>query len=293
MASRSGPDRGYWPYPRGAPGGHRGRQQNRGERAADDQRRPARGHGDRCRTPAGHGAEQQRHEQARPDQAHSNSGNGQQPVLGREHERELDGSKSERLQHAELAVLDQHSPAGDVDNGQHRRAQSDQPEQGQDEAEQRIAPGHRLLDLLPGGHRADRTAADLCHHLLHDEAGAGRVGDLQPDDLLGAARIRLDPLQQRGQHPDQARGLIRVKPLIRGLGQARHPNPGSDRSVNVVQRQLVANRCVDGLGKGDFQHHSAGSCRAQPVTGRHEGPTDGWQHRAHSPQFDSAPLPRQ
>ena len=90
-------------------------------------------------------------------QAADQAGQAERRVLGDQHRHHLAGREAEGLQHAEVGPLDEHPAAGRVDNREYRGAQRDQAEQREDQAQQRVPPGHGLLDLLPGGDVLDRA----------------------------------------------------------------------------------------------------------------------------------------
>jgi hypothetical protein len=289
MAATASRDR----CPRGGPARTAATGQTRPARqlgTAQDEQGPSGGNGGTRRRDSRHAAQQHRSQQPGGHQADGDPGACQRGVLGGQHQHDLHRGEAERLQHAELGVLHQYPAAGHVHDGEHGSAQGHQPEQCEQQPEQGVAPGHGLLHLLPGRHASDCAAAQLGHGLLDDQTGRAGVGDPQADDLLGVGPVGLDLLQQCGQHPDQARSLVRIEPLLRRLRQAgdarvRH------RAVHVLERQHRSDVRMNRFRERRLQHDSVEVARLQPVAGHPQRTVLAGRHRGrHGLQFDPRAL---
>ena len=211
------------------------------------------------------------------DQPEAGPGRAEQGLLGQQHPHHLPRGEPEGLQHRDVLALEQDPARGDVGDGARGGDQGDDAEQGQQQAQQPVVAGHRLLDLLPGGVALDGRGRVLVRAVvgvpdgLHDLAGGHRrvVPQPQADDLLGLPRAGLDLGQQPLLHPDQAGCPLRVEALVGGVGDTDHMNLDL-RAVDAVDGDPVPHPHVHGRGERRLQDGAILGRGPQPAARHHE-----------------------
>ncbi len=258
--------------------------------------------GDQCQPCAGQRSQADRRAVRRPHelrrgqdprrgQPEYGSGRAQRGLLGEQHPHHLTGGEPERLQHRDVLALHQDPGRGDVGDCARAGDQRDDAEQGQQQPEQPVVAGHRALHLLPGrvaqDRRVLRRAVVVVVDVLHDLAGGqgGVVVQPQTHDLLGLARLRLDPGQQRVLDPDQAGRPLRVETLVGGVGDADDPDRDL-RAVDAVHDDLVTDADVDGRRERRLKHRAVLLRGPQPGARHDQRRGHRGRHRGQAGQFD-------